>query len=55
MELECDLALYRDISVNGLPRFNAPWRPIDGDPLATATLRQACAAAQPGAASDPVG
>ena len=55
MELDCDLALYRDISVNGLPRFNAPWQPIDGDPLATATLRQACAAAQPGAASDPVG
>lgn len=55
MELDCDLALYRDVSVNGLPRFNAPWQPIDGDPLATATLRQACAAAQPGAALDLVG
>jgi len=45
MELDCDLSLYRDVSVNGLPRFNATWQPTGGDPLVTATLQEACAAA----------
>jgi hypothetical protein len=45
MELDCDLRLYRDVSVNGLPRFNATWQPTGGDPLVAATLQEACAAA----------
>ena len=45
MELDCDLRLYRDVSVNGLPRFNASWQPTGGDPLVATTLQQACAAA----------
>ena len=45
MELDCDLALYRDVAVNGLPRFNATWQPTGGDPLVAATLQEACAAA----------
>ena len=45
MELDCDLSLYRDVSVNGLPRFNATWQPTGGDPLVMATLQEACAAA----------
>jgi hypothetical protein len=45
MELDCDLRLYRDVSVNGLPRFNATWQPTGGDPLVAATLLEACAAA----------
>ena len=45
MELDCDLSLYRDVSVNGLPRFNATWQPTGGDPLVAATLQEACAAA----------
>jgi hypothetical protein len=45
MELDCDQELYRDVAVNGLPRFNAPWQPTGGDSLVTATLREACAAA----------
>lgn len=44
MELDCDLRLYRDVSVNGLPRFNATWQPTGGDPLVAATLQEACAA-----------
>ena len=45
MELDCDLGLYRDVSVNGLPRFNTTWQPTGGDPLVAATLQEACAAA----------
>ena len=45
MELDCDLRLYRDVAVNGLPRFNATWQPTGGDPLVAATLQEACAAA----------
>jgi len=45
MELDCDLRLYRDVAVNGLPRFNATWQPIGGDLLVAATLQEACAAA----------
>ena len=45
MELDCDLSLYRDVAVNGLPRFNATWQPTGGDPLVAATLQEACAAA----------
>lgn len=44
MELDCDQELYRDISVNGLPRFRAPWQVASGDALSTATLRAACRA-----------
>jgi len=44
MELDCDLKLYRDVAVNGLPRFNATWQPTGGDPLVAATLQEACAA-----------
>jgi len=46
MELDCDLTLYRDVAVNGLPRFNASWQPTGGDPLVAATLQQACEAAR---------
>jgi hypothetical protein len=45
MELDCDLRLYRDVSVNGLPRFNATWQPTGSDSLVAATLQEACAAA----------
>ena len=44
MELDCDQALYRDVSVNGLPRFRAEWQAAAGDALSTATLRAACEA-----------
>ena len=44
MELDCDQELYRDISVNGLPRFRAEWQAAAGDALSTATLRASCAA-----------
>ena len=47
MELDCEQELYRDVSVNGIPRWGAPWSLTGGDSLTTATLRAACAAAPP--------
>ncbi len=47
MELDCDQELYRDTSVNGLPRFGAEWQAAAGDALSTATLREACRAGLP--------
>ena len=44
MELDCAAGLYRDVSVNGLPRFNPPWQTTSDDPLAEAVVTQACAA-----------
>lgn len=44
MELDCDQELYRDISVNGLPRFRAEWQTASGDALSTEVLRAACLA-----------
>ena len=44
MELDCDQSLYRDISINGLPQFNAAWQPTGSDDLTAEVLRQACAA-----------
>jgi hypothetical protein len=44
MELDCDQSLYRDISINGLPQFGAPWQPTGSDDLTAEVLRQACAA-----------
>jgi hypothetical protein len=56
MELDCDLHLYRDVAVNGLPRFNASWQPTGGDPLVAVTLQEACAAAAlPGIGQAPTG
>jgi hypothetical protein len=45
MQLDCDEALYRDTSVNGLPRWQAEWLPVAGDGLMTSVLNEACAAA----------
>jgi hypothetical protein len=46
MQLDCDEALYRDTSVNGLPRWQAEWRPVAGDGLMSSVLNEACAAAK---------
>jgi hypothetical protein len=46
MELDCGQELYRDISVNGLPRFRAEWQAVAGDSLTTETLRAACRAGE---------
>lgn len=45
MELDCDQQLYRDVAVNGLPRWGSEWSPAAGDSLTMETLRAACAAA----------
>ena len=47
MELDCTQELYRDISVNGFPRFRAEWQTAAGDALSTAILRAACKAGAP--------
>jgi len=44
MELDCGQGLYRDISINGLPRWGAAWQLSEGDALSEQVLRQACAA-----------
>jgi len=44
MELDCDQELYRDTSVNGLPRFQAEWQAVAEDSLSREVLRAACRA-----------
>lgn len=45
MEIDCGQQLYRDTSINGLPRFGAEWQPASGDSLITSVIAEACAAA----------
>jgi hypothetical protein len=44
MQVDCDQALFRDVSVNGLPRFRSPWQAVADDALGGAVIREACAA-----------
>jgi hypothetical protein len=44
MELDCEQELYRDTSVNGLPRWGTAWQPSGGDSLTAAVVRDACLA-----------
>lgn len=44
MEVNCDQVLYRDISVNGLPRWGAAWQLVTGDPLLESLLYEVCLA-----------
>ena len=44
MQLDCGQGLYRDTSVNGLPRWNAEWRSGLEDPLTAGVLAAACEA-----------
>ena len=44
MELDCDQGLYRDTSVNGIPRWGAVWQPAGEDDLTAEVIRAACAA-----------
>ena len=53
MELDCDQELYRDISVNGLPRYRADWQPVARDSLTREVLRAACQAGADRLASTP--
>jgi hypothetical protein len=47
MEIDCGQTLYRDTSVNGVPRFRAEWQPADGDPLLMAVIEASCDAGAP--------
>ena len=44
MELDCDQALYRDLAVNGLPRWGSQWEPAGPDDLVRRLLNEVCAA-----------
>jgi hypothetical protein len=44
MQLDCDQILFRDVSVNGLPRFRSAWQAVADDELGAAVIREACAA-----------
>jgi hypothetical protein len=44
MEIDCGQRLYRDTSVNGIPRFRASWTAAGDDALVMAVIRQSCEA-----------
>ena len=44
MQLDCDQQLFRDVSVNGLPRFRAEWQAVADDELGAEVIREACRA-----------
>jgi hypothetical protein len=44
MQLDCDEQLFRDTSVNGLPRFRAEWQAVAEDALGASVIQEACAA-----------
>ncbi len=44
MQLDCDQQLFRDTSVNGLPRFRSEWQAVAQDALGAAVIQQACVA-----------
>ncbi len=45
MEIDCGQDLFRDTSVNGLPRWGAPWQPVGPDTLIAAVVSESCQAA----------
>ena len=45
MEIDCGQQLFRDTSVNGLPRWRAEWQPVVGDGLIEAVVNESCRAA----------
>lgn len=47
MEVDCQQHLYRDVAINGLPRFGAPWQLAAADDLTAVVIDQACLAAPP--------
>ncbi len=47
MEIDCGQNLYRDTSVNGVPRFRSEWQPAEGDALLMAVIEESCEAAAP--------
>jgi hypothetical protein len=44
MEIDCTQRLYRDTSVNGIPRFGASWSAPGDDELVMAVIRESCEA-----------
>ena len=47
MEIDCGQNLYRDTSVNGVPRFRSEGQPAEGDALLVAVIAESCEAATP--------
>lgn len=44
MEIDCGQGLYRDTSVNGIPRFGGEWQATGSDALVDAVIAESCAA-----------
>lgn len=44
MEIDCGQRLYRDTSVNGVPRFGAAWNAAGEDALVSAVIAESCRA-----------
>ena len=43
-EIDCDQALMRDTSINGIPQWRASWQPVAGDGLMEAVVQAVCEA-----------
>jgi hypothetical protein len=42
MEIDCGQKLFRDTSVNGIPRFGAPWQAAADDDLVISVIEASC-------------
>ena len=42
MEIECDQRLFRDVSINGLPRLNPKWENSGDDSLINSVIDEVC-------------
>ena len=47
MEIDCGQRLYRDTSINGIPRFDGEWQAAGSDALIDAVIEASCTAGQP--------
>jgi hypothetical protein len=43
-EIDCDQALMRDTSINGIPQWRASWQPVAGDGLMEEVVQAVCEA-----------
>ena len=42
MDIDCELRLFRDKQINGIPRFRSEWQSPDSDELINNVIRDVC-------------